>query len=149
MIIISMGANKTIFVDTWAWLAIANGNDNYHESAKKCLDDIYSNNNKMVTSDYVLDEVITSLFGKTSHESSICFVETVLQSAGKGELAIERVDEGRFQQAWLMRIKYTDKNNISFTDFSSFIIMQDLNIKQAFTGDNHFLKINLGFEIIP
>lgn len=144
-----MGANKLVFIDTWAWLAIANGNDNYHEAAKECLDDIYSKNKKMVTSDYVLDELITSLFSKTSHESSIRFVETVLHSAEKGELAIVRVDERCFQQAWLMRKKYTDKNNISFTDFCSFIIMQDLKIKQAFTGDNHFLKVNLGFEIIP
>ncbi len=144
-----MGANKKIFVDTWAWLAIANGNDSFHESAKKCLDDIYSTNKKMVTSDYVLDEVITSLFSKTSHASSIRFVETVLKGAEKGELTIERIDEGRFQQTWSMMKKYTDKNNISFTDFSSFIIMQDLKIKQAFTGDNHFLKVNLGFEIIP
>lgn len=147
--IILMGANDKVFIDTWAWLAIANGNDNYHETAKECLDDIVSNNKEMVTSDYVLDEVITSLYSKTSHENSVCFVETLLQSAVKGELTIERVDEGRFQQAWLMRKKYTDKNSISFTDFSSFIIMQDLKIKQAFTGDNHFLKVNLGFEIIP
>ncbi len=149
MIIISMGTNKKIFVDTWAWLAIANGNDSYHELAKKCLDDIYTNKKKMITSDYVLDEVITSLFSKTSHESSIRFVETLLQSAEKAELAIERIDEGRFQQAWSMRKKYIDKNDMSFTDFSSFIIMQDLKIKQVFTGDNHFLKVNLGFEIIP
>ena len=144
-----MGVNNKVFVDTWAWLAIANGNDNYHEAAKECLEDISSNNKEMVTSDYVLDEVITSLFSKASHESSVRFIEALLQSAEKGELAIERVDEGRFHQAWLMRKKYTDKNNISLTDFSSFIIMRDLKIKQAFTGDNHFLKVNMGFEIIP
>ncbi len=143
-----METNKHVFIDTWAWLAIANCNDNYHEMAKKCLADIYTNNKKMVTSDYVLDELITSLFRIIPHESSIRFFETVLQSVEKGELSIERVDEGRFQQAWLMRKKYSDKSTISFTDFSSFIIMQDLRIKQAFTGDNHFLKVNLGFEII-
>jgi predicted nucleic acid-binding protein len=78
-----MGANNKVFVDTWAWLAIANGNDNYHEAAKKCLDDIYSNNKKMVTSDYVLDEVITSLFSKTSHENGVRFVDAILQSVEK------------------------------------------------------------------
>ncbi len=144
-----MGINNQIFVDTWAWLALANGDDNYHLAAKECLNQIELNNNKLVTSDYVLDEVITSLFSKTSYESSVRFIETVLLNSAKGKITIERVDEDRFRQAWLMRKKYKDKVEISFTDICSFVIMQDLKIRQVFTGDNHFLKVNLGFEIIP
>jgi len=49
----------------------------------------------------------------------------------------------------LLRKKYQDKPDISFTDFTSFVIMQELAINRVFTGDAHFEKVNLGFEILP
>lgn len=41
------------------------------------------------------------------------------------------------------------KRYISFTDLTSFVLMQELVINKAFTGDVHFEKANLGFEIVP
>jgi len=49
----------------------------------------------------------------------------------------------------MLRKKYQDKPDISFTDFTSFIIMQELAINKVFTGDAHFGKVNVGFEILP
>ena len=64
-------------------------------------------------------------------------------------LRLERITAPRFQVAWLLRKKYHDKPDISFTDLTCFVVMQELAISKIFTGDAHFEKVNLGFEILP
>jgi len=72
MIIMSMA--KLVFVDTWAWLALANRNDSNHKRAVKEYKEIRREGYRLVTSDYVLDEVITALFRNVvfATASSIC-----------------------------------------------------------------------------
>jgi predicted nucleic acid-binding protein len=48
-----------------------------------------------------------------------------------------------------MRQKYHDKPGISFVDFTSMVVMQDLGIVDVFTGDDHFRQVNLGFQLHP
>jgi len=64
---------------------------------------------------------------------------------------MERVSEDRFSSAWALRKKYRDKPEISFTDFTSFVIMKELGIRKVFTvtGDSHFEDVGMGFEILP
>ena len=35
------------------------------------------------------------------------------------------------------------------TDFTSFVVMTEFKIKNVFTGDEHFEKVNLGFQRVP
>ncbi len=58
---IGMHTAETVFVDTWAWLALANRRDKHHKTVKKEYERIKAEGCKLVTSDYVL-EVITALF---------------------------------------------------------------------------------------
>lgn len=58
----STSTDKIIFIDTWAWLALSNKKDKYHEAAKEEYNDIIKNKLTKLTSDYVLDETITALF---------------------------------------------------------------------------------------
>ena len=55
----------------------------------------------------------------------------------------------QFRRAWTMRQKYHDKPDISFVDFTSMVVMQDLGIAEVFTGDDHFRQVNLGFQVVP
>ncbi len=57
--------------------------------------------------------------------------------------------EERFNYAWMLRNVYRDKADMSFTDLTSFVLMKELNISRAFTGDHHFEMTNLGFDIWP
>ena len=68
-----MPTERLIFVDSWAWLALANKKDRYHRVAVKGYNEIKENGSIMVTSDYVLDEVITSLFNKVDFDGALRF----------------------------------------------------------------------------
>ena len=144
-----MSTDKLIFVDTWAWLALANKKDKYHEIAKRGYKEIREKGYLIVTTDYILDEVITALFRNVPFNQAVKFIESLLKAIKFKQITLERVDEDRFNFAWELRKKYQDKPDISFTDLTSFVIMQELGITKVFTGDEHFEKVNLGFEIFP
>lgn len=144
-----MPTDRSIFVDSWALLALANKSDRWHQVAAKGYMDIKRNGYFMVTSDYVLDEVITSLFKKVNFDGALKFVEALLSDVKADQLHLERIDEDRFNYAWLLRNVYRDKPDISFTDLTSFVLMRELDISRVFTGDHHFEISNLGFEIWP
>lgn len=64
-------------------------------------------------------------------------------------VAFERVTPERFERAWKLRVRYRDKTKISFTDLTSFVVMQELRIRHVLTADAHFAKVHLGFHILP
>jgi predicted nucleic acid-binding protein len=144
-----MFTDEAVFVDSWAWLALSNRLDNYHEVVVRAYEEIRRAGHVMLTSDYVLDEVITALFTNVSFDHAVEFIETLLSAIGVGQIALERVDEERSNSAWMLRKRYQDKPEISFTDLTSFVIMRELGISRAFTGDKHFEEVNLGFEMLP
>jgi len=144
-----MSMNKYIFVDAWAWLALSNRKDMHHELAKKWYGEMKAAGYRMVTSDYVVDEVITALFKNVVFSSAIEFMESLFAAIKGNQIKLERITESRFRTAWSLRKKYQDKSDISFTDLTSFVLMQELEINRVFTGDTHFHQVNLGFEIIP
>ena len=59
------------------------------------------------------------------------------------------VSPDQFRRAWQLRQKYHDKPRISFVDFTSMVVMQDLAITEVFTGDAHFEQVGLGFRVVP
>ena len=144
-----MSMAEFVFVDTWAWLALSNRKDVHHELARKSYEEVKTAGYRLVTSDYVLDEVITALFRNVIFASAVQFIESLFTAMSGNQIKLERITETRFKVAWSLRKKYQDKPDISFTDFTSFVLMQELVINKVFTGDSHFESVNLGFEIIP
>lgn len=144
-----MSTDRNIFLDSWAFLALANRRDAHHKAAVKFYEEIRIDGYMIVTSDYILDEVITSLFKTVSFQGAQKFVEALLIDIRERQIILEKIDDNRFNYAWLLRGIYQDKPDISFTDLTSFVLMKELNISGAFTGDRHFEKVNLGFRILP
>lgn len=64
-------------------------------------------------------------------------------------IQLERVDSDRFMSAWNLRRRYHDKPNISFTDLTSMVIMDELRIQQVLTEDEHFAHVGKGFIRVP
>ncbi|MEM2959545.1 MAG: PIN domain-containing protein [Candidatus Jordarchaeaceae archaeon] len=128
---------------------MANRNESNHKRAVEEYKEIRRERCRLVTSDYVLDEVITALFRNVVFATAVQFIEALYSMIENDLLVLERILEERFRIAWQLRKKLQDKPNISFTDLTSFVLMQELEITKAFTGDADFEKVNLGFEIIP
>jgi predicted nucleic acid-binding protein len=138
-----------IFVDTWAWVAMAVDSDQCHNAVIEQHRKLLKKNRRYVTSDDVVGEVIDFLYDATPEPQARTFVSGLFAKAARGLLQLEHISPDQFQRAWQLRQKYHDKPDISFTDFTSMIVMQDRGIMEVFTGDAHFLQVNLGFRLFP
>jgi predicted nucleic acid-binding protein len=138
-----------ILVDTWAWLALAVKRDQFHAIAKGQHQRFRKANQPYVTSDFILNEVISRLYRTTSTTTAQAYIRALLSKVDAGDYLLVHVSPQQFRRAWQLRQKYHDKPDISFVDFTSMIVMQDLGITDVFTGDAHFQQVNLGFHLLP
>ena len=140
--------SSLVFVDTWAWLALALRRDQHHAAAKQLHHSLVAAGRKYVTTDYVLAELATQLYRSASAPQAEAFFAAVLLAVDAGTYRLERVSADRFAEAWRLRRVYADKPDISFVDLTSFVVMSELGITDAFNGDAHFTQVNLGFQLL-
>ena len=138
-----------IFVDTWAWVALADRSDAHHGQAKRQHQELVSMRRPYVTSDYVLSELITYLYDALPAVHAAAFINSLLDAVDRGVYRLVHLSDDQFRRAWRLRQKFHDKPDISFVDFTSMIVMQDLGINDVFTGDAHFRHVGLGFRLLP
>lgn len=138
-----------IFVDTWAWLAIAYTKDPYHAVASAQHQQFRRQKRRYITTDYVLSETISGLFGAVPFGMAKHFMANLFQSIRAGRHRLEFVTPDQFHRAYDLRLRFHDKPDVSFADLTSMIVMQDLGIRDIFTGDAHFRQVNLGFQLMP
>src|SRR5438552_7519181 len=138
-----------IFVDTWAWIALAVVQDQFHGLAQIQHQLLRQARSRYVTTDFVLSELITHLYRTQSAAQAQRFIGNLLSAVDKGRHLLIHVSPSQFRRAWQMRQKYHDKPDISFVDFTSMVVMLDLGITDVFTGDDHFRQVNLGFNLVP
>ncbi len=137
------------FFDTWAWVAIVDADDQFHEVADTYYKKFLLQKRIPITSDYILAESFTLLRRRVDIKKVINFGETLFKAISVGRIRLEIVTQERRQKSWAFFKKYSDKPEISFFDLTSMVIMQELGIKQVFSGDDHFEKVNLGFKTVP
>jgi len=130
-----------IFVDTSAWLALNDRNDQYYKKAVANSSRIKKDRIDLITSEYILDETITIIRYRVSHQAAVIFGESM---SGSRIVRIEDITEGHRLKAWEMFKKYEDKE-LSFTDCTSFVLMKHFKLNKAFTFDDHFRQ--MGYEI--
>ena len=138
-----------IFVDTWAWLALAVKQDQFHATAKGQHEKFRKAKRRYVTTDFILGELISRLYRTSSATTAQSYVRALLGKVDAGDYLLVHVSPAQFRNAWQLRQKYNDKPDISFVDFTSMVVMQDLDVADVFTGDAHFRQVNLGFQLHP
>jgi len=130
-----------LFVDTSAWLALNDKNDQYHGKAISRLNVVKRQKIELITSEYVVDESLTIIRYRVSHGAAVIFGDALMDSTIV--TVIDITADERFQ-AWLLFKKYDDKE-LSFTDCTSFALMNKLWLRKAFAFDDHFKQV--GFEL--
>lgn len=123
-----------IFVDTGAWIAIADKNDQYAKTASQFYSDLILQRTNLITSDHVLVETFNLLSRTIGTKATFKFGNTLKTIAF---LTIEPITPLDWERGWNIFGKYDDKD-FSFTDCTSFAIMERLKITTAFTFDEHF-----------
>jgi predicted nucleic acid-binding protein len=132
-----------IFVDTSAWWALFEASDNLHVRAKKAFDALVADGVELVTTDYVLDEVVTGLLGRAGHAAAV--------RAGRGlrsstMVVLSFVGSDLFHEAWKIFERH-DRMRWSLTDCTSMAVMKARGITTAFSFDDDFRK--MGFDVVP
>ena len=140
---------KSIFFDSWGWIAVVDRKDPYHQVAKAFYQEYIKGGGIPTTTDYILDEVLTVLRRRLVHQVVVEFGEGIFEAIKIQKLRFELIDNRRREKAWELFKKYQDKPDLSFTDLTSFVVMSEFKISNVFTGDEHFEKVNLGFKRVP
>ncbi|MEK6590521.1 MAG: PIN domain-containing protein [Nitrospinota bacterium] len=131
---------KRLFVDTGAWYAVVDKKDPDHNNAEYFL-----KNNKipLVTTNFIFDETVTLLMSRLGWSIAKDFGQRLKNSSFVSLIIVKDEDE---EKAWEIFLKYKD-NNFSYTDCTSFAVMERLRIETAFSFDSHFKIIE--FQIVP
>ncbi len=120
-----------VFVDTGGWFAYFVRRDLDHEAA---VDWMQKNLQPLVTTDYVLDELLTLLKLRESHRVAVAAGEALWQQR---VARVEHITVEDVARAWEVFRQYHDKG-WSFTDCTSKVVIERLGIVQAFAFDIHF-----------
>lgn len=128
-----------VFVDTSAWCALVDAADKQHSRAATIWQTILNGGDSLVTTDYIFDETVTLLRQKLGHLIAVEFGTDLLASK---VCSLVEVNRDIRQKAWDIFVKYKDKK-FSFTDCTSFAIVDDQSIKQSFAFDAHFKQYGL------
>ena len=131
---------KRIFVDTGAWYALVDKKDPDHLKAKE----FYNNNSTpFITTNFIFDEIITLLISRLGWDVSSKFGDGLKKSSLASIIAVTDVDEDK---AWGIFLKYEDAE-FSYTDCTSFAVMERLRMDTAFTFGAHFKTMK--FTVVP
>ncbi|MCU4742785.1 type II toxin-antitoxin system VapC family toxin [Natronoglomus mannanivorans] len=141
------GAGATpIFVDTGAFYARADKDDENHQTAIRLFDSIRSGEvtyRPLFTSQFVLSELATLALYKLGHSDATRAVNAIRASKS---LNVIPVGEATFEAAAEQFEEYDDQQ-ISFVDHTTSVLADERDIEHMFAFDSDFRT--LGFTLVP
>ena len=133
---------RLVFVDTAAWLALVNKSDNAHQSARKVRNELLRARFQFSVTNYVLLEIANALCKSRYKETAVKLIDSIKRTK---DIQVLEVSKEIYEEAWRIYSTYSDKD-WSLTDCTSFVVMREKGITQAFTTDRHFEQA--GFDIL-
>jgi len=140
---------KTLFIDTWGWINLFNRKEKHHKKVQKLYKKVRNEQGIIVATDYVLDEVYTLLFKRLPIGLAVNAFKTISTAIENGYINLIWITPERFETSQKLRLKFQDKPDISFTDLTSMVVMQELGITDILTDDAHFTHVGMNFVLFP
>lgn len=128
-----MNENR-IFIDTGAFIAKYIEKDQFYGLACKVWEKLENQKEKLVTSNFVLDETFTLLARQANYEFSVKVARIIYAS---DVIKIVRPSHETELNSLHLFDKYADQK-VSFTDCVSFQLMKENRLKKVFSFDRHF-----------
>jgi uncharacterized protein len=125
---------STVFVDTTAWIALANKRDSLHAVARETFDRLWNEETHFLTSEFVLAELGNALSAPEFRTRTARFIETLYLSS---TIEIVPSTTELFHRGLTLFGNRPDKG-WGLIDCTSFAIMADRALTKAFTQDRHF-----------
>ena len=130
-----------VFVDTSAWFAAVVPSDPNHPHAANWL---ATNSEVLITTDYIIDETLTLLRARGERQRAKLLGNKFFEAS---IAEIYFLTEEDIREAWAIFEQYDDKG-WSFTDCSSKVVIDEMNISQAFAFDHHFHQFGT-VQVVP
>jgi len=130
---------KSIFADSFYYLAISNPKDDAHERAREFSAEY---DGRIVTTAWALTEVAD---GFAAPRLRSLFTRLLAQIEADPKTTIIGPSQLLFRQGIELYSRRPDKE-WSLTDCISFVVMRKRNLREALTGDQHFEQA--GFKIL-
>lgn len=131
----TLSRGNRVFIDTSAFIAFVLDSESYHENVIALFNKCFRENVEMITTDYVLDELITFL--RCREKVGMDVVLSFLKSSYSSGIKVFGISEELFGAALALMVKYRD-HYFSSTDCVSFLVMRDLGIENVLTLDKDF-----------
>jgi predicted nucleic acid-binding protein len=134
---------ESIFVDSSAWVALADKRDQFHPKAVSAMPAIVSSSKELLTSNLVLAETCNIILHDLGMGPMLEFIERLNASP-----KIRTIYSQEHQEKEAVKIlkKYHDQD-FSYTDAVSFALMDSYKVNKAFCFDRHFMIV--GFQTVP
>ncbi len=125
---------RSKFINTSGWLALYNPNDSNHASSKHLWDYLRNQPVRLVTTDYVLDQVFTAFKSFGSIQAAQALHELIVTSE---IVRLFMTDSVIFDRAWKVFVE-DEQPQWTFTDCINYAVMQYLGVSEVFTFDPSF-----------
>ena len=126
-----MNLAHLVLVDSSAWFALKDTKDPHHNTAIQFLATFTG---RLITTNFVIDETVTLTLYRLGYPVARELGQELWAKKYANIVYISKADQ---RAAWELFKKYDDKE-FSFTDCTSFVVMERLGLVHAFAFDEHF-----------
>lgn len=134
----SSNGARALFVDTSAFAAAAVAGDQWHRRAVEITNALARRGQVMITTNFVVAETHALVLSRAGRVVALRVFERMTARADR----VVRVTNGDEQRAREILMRFDDKD-FSYTDATSFAVMERLGLTQAFTFDRHFAQFGV------
>lgn len=131
---------SALFADTSAIYAYLVAEDDRHAEAKALMESLPSGDVKLVSSSYVLQETVALLQARIGITAVRTFQRKIAPA-----LEIEWITTALYERA-MAALLAAGKRGVSLTDWTSFEVMRERGLEEAFAFDPHFEE--QGFRLL-